>query len=109
MVARTSWREGQGEWLRGLPFCHDFVMSGRRIRLFHASAATVHRRVRFDHDEAEFLGMFANTAGHRRRPDPDVVGYADTHDPFYEVDLGGGPVQHRQRRQQHGATRRRST
>ena len=31
--------------------------------------------------------MFENTAGHRRRPDPDVVGYADTHDPFYEVDL----------------------
>lgn len=78
---------GQGEWLRGLPFCHDFRMSGRQIRLFHASETTVHRRVRFDHDEAEFLGMFTNTAATGDGPLPDVVGYGDTHDAFYEVDL----------------------
>ncbi|TWD80726.1 putative phosphodiesterase [Kribbella amoyensis] len=80
-------REEQGKWLRDLPFCHDFVLSGRRIRLFHASATTVHRRVRFDHDEAEFLGMFANTPATGDGPIPDVVGYGDTHDAFYEVDL----------------------
>jgi diadenosine tetraphosphatase ApaH/serine/threonine PP2A family protein phosphatase len=79
--------DGQGEWLRGLPFSHDFVMSGRNVRLFHASADTVHRRVRFDHDEEEFLGMFANTAATGDGPIPDVVGYGDTHDAFYEVDL----------------------
>jgi diadenosine tetraphosphatase ApaH/serine/threonine PP2A family protein phosphatase len=78
---------GQGEWLRALPFCHDFVMSGRQIRLFHASETTVHRRVRFDHDEAEFLGMFTNTEATGDGPVPTVVGYGDTHDPFYEVDL----------------------
>ena len=77
---------GQGEWLRSLPFCHDFVMSGRRIRLFHASEETVHRRVRFDHDEAEFLGLFTNTAATGDGPVPSVVGYADTHDPYYETD-----------------------
>ena len=77
---------GQGEWLRSLPFCHDFTMSGRRIRLFHASEETVHRRVRFDHDEAEFLGLFTNTAATGDGPVPDVVGYADTHDPYYETD-----------------------
>ena len=65
---------GQGEWLRSLPFCHDFTMSGRRIRLFHASEETVHRRVRFDHDEAEFLGLFTNTAATGDGPVPDVVG-----------------------------------
>ncbi|WP_412539331.1 metallophosphoesterase family protein [Longispora sp. K20-0274] len=78
--------EGQGEWLRSLPFSHDFTMSGRRIRLFHASAGTVHRRVRFDHDEEEFLGMFANTPATGDGPEPTVVGYGDTHDPYYEVD-----------------------
>ena len=78
--------DGQGEWLRGLPFSHDLVVSGRRVRLFHASATTVHRRVRFDHDEAEFLGMFANTPATGDGPEPTVVGYGDTHDPFYEVD-----------------------
>ncbi|WBB88975.1 metallophosphoesterase family protein [Verrucosispora sp. WMMC514] len=78
--------DGQGDWLRGLPFSHDFLLSGRRVRLFHASATTVHRRVRFDHDEAEFLGMFANTPATGDGPEPSVVGYGDTHDPFYEVD-----------------------
>ena len=77
---------GQGDWLRGLPFSHDFVMSGRRVRLFHASETSVHRRVRFDHDEQEFLGMFANTPATGYGPEPTVVGYGDTHDPYYEVD-----------------------
>jgi len=78
--------DGQGEWLRGLPFSHDFVMSGRRVRLFHASPTTAHRRVRFDHDEEEFLAMFDNTAATGDGPEPTVVGYGDTHDPYYEVD-----------------------
>lgn len=77
----------QAEWLRTLPFSHDFTLSGRRIRLFHASEETVHRRVRFDHDEQEFLGLFRNTeATGLDAPEPDIVGYADTHDPYYETD-----------------------
>jgi predicted phosphodiesterase len=82
-------REDQWTWLRALPFCHDFVLSGRQIRLFHASETTVHRRVRFDHDEREFLGMFENTEATGDGPIPNVFGYGDTHDAFYEVDLGG--------------------
>ncbi|MEV6109605.1 metallophosphoesterase family protein [Streptomyces sp. NPDC051940] len=78
--------DGHGEWLRGLPFSHDFLMSGRRVRLFHASSTSVHRRVRFDHDEEEFLGMFANTPATGDGPVPTVVGYGDTHDAYYEVD-----------------------
>lgn len=77
-----------GRWLRSLPFSHDFTMSGRRIRLFHASEDTVHRRVRFDHDEAEFLGLFRNTAATGDGPEPTVVCYGDTHDPYYETDRG---------------------
>ncbi len=82
---------GQAEWLRGLPFCHDLLMSGRRIRLMHASSETVHRRVRYVKTEEEFLGQFANTAATIAAvgdgPAPDVVGYADTHDPFYETQM----------------------
>lgn len=78
--------EGQGTWLRALPFNHDFTISGRRVRLFHASSTSVHRRVRFDHYEDEFLEMFRNTPATGDGPEPDVVGYGDTHDPFYEVD-----------------------
>ena len=84
---KNELREDQWSWLRALPFCHDFVLSGRRIRLFHASAGTVHHRVRFDHDEQEFLGMFENTEATGDGPLPTVVGYGDTHDAFYEVDL----------------------
>ncbi len=78
---------GQGEWLRALPFSHDFTMSGRRIRLMHASSETVHRRVRYVHTEEEFLGQFVNTPATGNGPVPDVVGYADSHDPFYETQL----------------------
>ncbi|GIF03888.1 metallophosphoesterase family protein [Actinoplanes siamensis] len=80
---------GQAEWLRGLPFCHDFRISGRWVRLFHASATSVHHRVRFDHDEQQFLEMFANTPATGSQVTPAVVGYGDTHDPFYEVGPGG--------------------
>lgn len=82
---------GQGEWLRALPFCHDLTMSGRRIRLMHASSESVHRRVRYVKSEGEFLGQFANTAATIAAvgdgPTPDVVGYADIHEPFYETQL----------------------
>lgn len=85
---RDELGEGQGEWLRSLPFSHDFTMSGRRIRLFHASATSVHNRVRFDHDETEFFGMFQNTPATGDGPEPTVVAYGDTHDSFMETDLG---------------------
>lgn len=91
-AALQWWRDqlgpGQGEWLRALPFSHDFTMSGRRIRIFHASATSVHNRVRFDHDAAEFFGMFQNTPATGDGPTPTVVAYGDTHDSFMETDLG---------------------
>jgi predicted phosphodiesterase len=78
---------GQGEWLRERPFKHDFWLSGRRVRLFHASEETVHRRVRFVKSQQEFEDLFTPTAA--TGPDdgfePDVIGYADTHDPYYET------------------------
>ena len=84
---------GQGDWLRGLPFCHDLLMSGRRIRLMHASSETVHRRVRYVKSQEEFLGQFVNTpatiAAVGDGPVPDMVGYADIHEPFYETQLEG--------------------
>ncbi|ONI67678.1 metallophosphatase family protein [Kribbella sp. ALI-6-A] len=85
---KNELREDQWTWLRALPFCHDFVLSGRQIRLFHASADTVHHRTRFDHDEKEFLAMFENTPATGDGPIPTVVGYGDTHDAYCETDLG---------------------
>lgn len=94
--ALAWWRDqlgpGQGEWLRSLPFCHDLLVSGRRVRLMHASAHSVHRRVRYAHDGTEFAGQFANTpatvAAVGDGPQPDVVVFGDSHDPFYETQFG---------------------
>ncbi|WP_193598439.1 metallophosphoesterase family protein [Microbacterium sp. YJN-G] len=72
------------EWLASLPLSHDLLMSGRRIRLFHASAESPHVRVHFHHSTEEFAGMFANTAMTGDGPVPDVVGYADIHDAYIE-------------------------
>lgn len=80
---------GQGEWLRSLPFSHDAWLSGRRLRVFHASEETVHRRVRYVRTQAEFEALFTNTAATGNGPEPDLVGYGDTHDPFYECQLEG--------------------
>ena len=70
-------------WLRSLPLSADFRLSGRRIRLFHASAQGVWHRV-FPHSDHETLmAMFENTelTGFDH-PQPDVVGYGDIHHAF---------------------------
>ncbi|MFC8680858.1 metallophosphoesterase family protein [Microbacterium ureisolvens] len=72
----------QREWLGGLPLSHDLLMSGRRIRLFHASAESPHVRVRFRHTDEQFEGMFGNTAMTGDGPAPTVVGYGDIHDAY---------------------------
>jgi len=70
-------------WLKRLPLSVDFRLSGRRIRLFHASAQGVWHRV-FPHSDHEtLLAMFDNTelTGFEH-PQPDVVGYGDIHHAF---------------------------
>ncbi|WP_125772817.1 metallophosphoesterase family protein [Antribacter gilvus] len=82
---RDELRPDQHEWLRMLPLSHDLLMSGRRIRLFHASAASVHTRVHFHHTPEEFAGMFAATDLTGPGPEPTIVGYGDIHDVYVEV------------------------
>ncbi|NEE04791.1 metallophosphoesterase family protein [Phytoactinopolyspora halotolerans] len=67
------------KWLRELPLVHDMVLSGRRIRFFHASAESVHVRVHFRHTEEQFAAMFAATDLTGPGPEPTVVGYGDIH------------------------------
>ncbi|UJP11531.1 metallophosphatase family protein [Microbacterium sp. KUDC0406] len=75
-------------WLQDLPLSHDLMMSGRRIRLFHASAESPHKRVHFHHTPEQFAAMFENTAMTGDGPAPDVVGYADIHDAYIESEGG---------------------
>ena len=82
------WRDeltpAQRTWLRTLPLSHDLILSGRRVRLFHASAESPHVRVHFRHTDEQFGGMFRATAMTGDGPEPTVVGYADIHDAYIE-------------------------
>ena len=71
------------EWLRTLPRSFDFRLSGRHIRLFHASAQDIWHRVYPESPHETRMAMFENTdlTGYDH-PRPDVVGYGDIHHAF---------------------------
>jgi len=85
---RDELRPDQRDWFRTLPLSHDLLLSGRRVRLLHASAASVHTKVHLDHTPAEFAGMFAATDLTGPGPDPTVVVYGDVHDAYVETRRG---------------------
>jgi protein phosphatase len=70
------------DWLRGLPYAVDLALSGRRLRLFHASADGVDQRVHVRHTDDEFAAMFRNTPATGFGPEPDVVVYGDIHSAY---------------------------
>ncbi len=67
------------DYLRQLPQTIEFWMSGRRVRLFHASQQSVYYRVRMDDPRDKLLAMFTNTEFTGNMFEPDVVGYGDIH------------------------------
>ena len=69
-------------YLHQLPQTIDFWMSGRRVRLFHASQESVYYRVLMDDPREKLLAMFTNTAFTGSTFAPDVVGYGDIHRAF---------------------------
>ncbi|MCH1625229.1 metallophosphoesterase family protein [Ferdinandcohnia quinoae] len=70
-------------YLGTLPFHYDFYMSGKYIRLYHASAKSVHHRVvPMIHPMEEKKAMFENTEWISPLEEdriPDVVGFGDIH------------------------------
>jgi predicted phosphodiesterase len=73
---------GRLDWLGSLPFCFDFVLSGQRIRLVHASPQGIRQRVHQSASQKELQMMFEPTGLTDATFVPDVVGYADIHTPF---------------------------
>ncbi|MEH7122539.1 metallophosphoesterase family protein [Bacillus sp. JJ1532] len=85
-IEEVKWHQDQLDkdamnYLRSLPFHHDFYMSGKYVRLFHASAKSVYHRVVPMRDTyEEKLAMFDNTENINHNGKlPDVVGYGDIH------------------------------
>ena len=70
-------------YLGGLANAIDLQVSGRWVRLFHASAKSENHRVFLQSARSELEAMFTNTdfTGHDH-PAPDVVGYGDLHQVF---------------------------
>ncbi|HET7397463.1 MAG TPA: metallophosphoesterase family protein [Intrasporangium sp.] len=76
------------EWLAGLPGSLDLRVSGRHVRLFHASQVSEFHRVRRQHTSEEFRAMFTNTDFTGHGPCPTVVGYGDIHRTYLETNEG---------------------
>lgn len=66
-------------YLQALPTVIEFTMSGKRVRLFHASQAGIYTRVRMNDPLEKHLAMFTNTDFTGYNAEPDVVGYGDIH------------------------------
>ncbi len=69
-------------WLRNLPNSFDFLLSGQRVRLFHASNVSEYHRVRIASGREAHLAMFENTTFTGNGTPPDIVGYGDIHVAF---------------------------
>lgn len=76
----------QQGWLAALPFHHDLVLSGRRVRMLHASPQGVYSRVSYRHTPEQYAGMFVNTEHTGDGPEPSCVVYGDIHGTYLEGD-----------------------
>jgi protein phosphatase len=76
----------QRGWLATLPFCHELVLSGRRVRMLHASPQGVFSRVSYVHSQADYERMFLNTEHTGDGPSPSCVLYGDIHGTYLQGD-----------------------
>jgi len=72
------------EYLKNLPHAIDFFLSGRKVRLFHASQIGVFHRVHMRGTHEDHEAMFTNTDFTGSHFIPDTVGYGDIHHAYYK-------------------------
>jgi protein phosphatase len=79
------------QYLNELPFSYDLQLSGKWIRLLHASAQGIYHRVNRNASKKEKRGMFEHTEltgfpnEEQASRHPDVVGYGDIHVPYIQM------------------------
>lgn len=76
---RAQLGEERLSYLAALPGSFDFMLSGRRARMFHASQLGIYDRVHETGTRQEHRAMFANTPFTGFGPEPHIVGYGDIH------------------------------
>jgi protein phosphatase len=83
MWYRAQIGEERLAYLDTLPNVFDFWMSGKRVRLYHASQESLYTRVHPSHPRDVHEAMFTNTPfTGMDNPPPDVVGYGDIHSAY---------------------------
>ncbi|MRX73869.1 metallophosphoesterase [Bacillus lacus] len=77
------------KFLESLPFSKDVIMSGRKVRLYHASAESLYVRIQPWDSLEQKLAMFqpSELTGFLWE-EPDIVGYGDVHQAFVQSFLG---------------------
>jgi protein phosphatase len=70
------------DYLASLPTTIEFRMSGKRVRLFHASQQGIYHRVHMNDTQDNHRAMFENTAFTGAAFEPNVVGYGDIHSAY---------------------------
>jgi len=76
--------EERMDYLRSLPFMIEFVLSGKRVRLFHASPRSVYERIQpWDPDEHR-MKMFEPSPHCTEPVTADIVGYGDIHNAYVQ-------------------------
>ncbi|SHN83498.1 MULTISPECIES: metallophosphoesterase family protein [unclassified Paenibacillus] len=71
-------------YLESLPFSHQLELSGRTIRLVHASPQSVYHRVQPWDEIEKRLAMFDPPADEPELGMADVVGYGDVHNAYLQ-------------------------
>ena len=79
-------------WLFSLPGSLDLELSGRRVRVLHASPVDEFTRVHREHSAEQFAMMFTPTPFTGDGGPADVVVYGDIHDPFLRSGKEGALV-----------------
>ena len=86
---RTELTAEARQWLITVPGSVDLELSGRRVRLLHASPIDEFTRVHRDHSEEQFAMMFEPTPFTGDVPRADVVVYGDIHEPYLRSGIDG--------------------
>lgn len=66
-------------WIGALPFAIEFVLSGRLVRLFHASPRSVHERIQPWDGEERLRSLFESSPECASPAAADIAGYGDIH------------------------------
>lgn len=71
-------------YLNSLPFSIEFRMSGKFIRLFHASPRSLNERIQPWDDYEKRLSLFETSEWCREPLQADIAGYGDIHNAFLQ-------------------------